>query len=293
MNALELENKGLTARESVLRAQKDSLQQEHLELQQQLTLLEEDVEREMVAFCQNVEAHSEVLDLSASGQWARQNKASSTLERLLATEQTILKDIAEYETHRETISQLQADTCCQQQSLYEAEQTKKELEECMATEQETLQQLEEQKQEVSKTPQCGEEFKRLRGELASLHTGLMEQECTQLQQQVHALQQQLYSRQQQQLRRQQLCQPQQQLPAQEPRCHGNEESSAVRPCGRDDDGNTPLSRDHVSTRHDVTDDDDDMTLPDLELLEAERQIAGNEGLRVCNRQKPVFKPLHC
>ncbi|KAL8601282.1 hypothetical protein ACOMHN_003226 [Nucella lapillus] len=246
MSTMELETRSLTSREGVLQAHRDSLQGEHTALQLQLTSLEEELEREMVSFCQSVEEHSEDLDLSTSGQRARQNKATSTLQRLLATEQDLLRDIADYEVHKEAISQLEADRCCQQQTLSDTAHTKKEIEECLAREEETLQQLEEDKQHVSKVPQSGNEFKRLRNELNSLHTGSMEEECSQLQQQVHALQLQLHSKQQQELRHQTLCLPQplpQQAPLQTPQemphCRAGEEPS----CGQGPDrGKTPLAR---------------------------------------------------
>ena len=55
------------------------------------TSLTEELETEILGFCEVVESRSEELDLTVSGQQARQNKASEILTRLLAREQTLLK----------------------------------------------------------------------------------------------------------------------------------------------------------------------------------------------------------
>ena len=39
--------------------------------------------------------------------------------------------------------------------------------------------------------------------------------------------------------------------------------------------------------------DDYVTLPDLAVSLTEKLEMGDDLFRVCNRQKPVFKPSHC
>ncbi|XP_070210525.1 coiled-coil domain-containing protein 172-like isoform X2 [Littorina saxatilis] len=274
---VELNRSSLETRESILVSQKETLLEEKTAHQRNLTSTVEDTEEGMLAFCQKVEEHSEDLDLTVSGQKARQNKASDTLKGLLEKEQNLMK----------------------------------ELEDCLKQEEVTLRMLEEERQNASKTPSCSEEFRRLRNELTSLSTESLEQQCSQLQQEAHVLQQQLLSRQQQQLRLKAYSH-------QRPPAGVSELAGAIGPGGggciqgglRNLEA-TGLHNDaHIVTSRagsllpvkpqglslsDSFDDDDVMTLPDLDVtFDDDADGEDDPGLfKVCNRQKPVFKPVNC
>ncbi|KAK7109438.1 coiled-coil domain-containing protein 172-like isoform X1 [Littorina saxatilis] len=308
---VELNRSSLETRESILVSQKETLLEEKTAHQRNLTSTVEDTEEGMLAFCQKVEEHSEDLDLTVSGQKARQNKASDTLKGLLEKEQNLMKEIRDFEVHKENISQLEAERYCQQQSLCDMVHSKKELEDCLKQEEVTLRMLEEERQNASKTPSCSEEFRRLRNELTSLSTESLEQQCSQLQQEAHVLQQQLLSRQQQQLRLKAYSH-------QRPPAGVSELAGAIGPGGggciqgglRNLEA-TGLHNDaHIVTSRagsllpvkpqglslsDSFDDDDVMTLPDLDVtFDDDADGEDDPGLfKVCNRQKPVFKPVNC